>query len=113
MRISVLVMLIVFAAVSCTSNDDRQGDGQVGNGMLRIVMRWAGDDFAAQQDLAIRDQIAQHLVDSGAGKLVRTGTGMGWMDIVIEVQNKERARQEIVAIVNRIAPGFRLTIEAP
>jgi len=44
---------------------------------------------------------------------VRTGTGMGWMDIVIEVQNKERARREIAAIVKRIAPGFRLTIEAP
>ena len=113
MRISVLVMLIVFAAVGCTSDEDRQSNGQLGSGKLRIVMRWAGDDFAAQQDLAIRDQVAQHLVDSGAGKLVRTGTGMGWMDIVIEVQNKESARQEIAAIVNRIAPGFRLTIEAP
>ena len=113
MRIPVLFILIVFAAVRCTSDEDRQRTGQLDSGQLRIVMRWAGDDVAAQQDLAIRDQIAQHIVDSGAGKLVRTGTGMGWMDIVIEVQNKERARQEIVAIVNRIAPGFRLTIEAP
>jgi hypothetical protein len=112
MRISVLVLLFAFAAVSCTSDEDSQSKGQRG-GMLRIVMRWAGDDFAAQQDLAIRAQIAQYLVDSGAGKLVRTGTGMGWMDIVIEVQNKERARREIAAIVKRIAPGFRLTIEAP
>ena len=106
-------MLIVFAAVGCTSEEDRQSTDQLGSSKLRIVMRWAGDDFAAQQDLAIRDQVVQHLVDSGAGKLVRTGTGMGWMDIVIEVQNQERARQEIAAIVNRIAPGFQLTIEAP
>jgi hypothetical protein len=113
MRISALLLLIMFAAVCCTSDEDRQSNGKLGNGMLRIVMRWAGDDFAAQQDLTIRDQVAQHLVDSGAGKLVQTGTGMGWMDIVIEVQNQERARQEIAAIVNRIAPGFQLTIEAP
>jgi hypothetical protein len=76
-------------------------------------MRWAGDDFAARQDLVIRDQVAQHIVDSGVGKLVRTGTGMGWMDIVIKVQNKERARRKLIAILKRIAPGFRLTIEAP
>jgi hypothetical protein len=38
---------------------------------------------------------------------------MGWMDIVIEVQNKERAKRKIIAAVKRIAPGFRLTIEAP
>jgi hypothetical protein len=113
MRISVLVLLIMFAAVSCTSDEDRQSTGKPGSDKLRIVMRWAGDDFAAQKNLAIRDQVVQHLVDSGAGKLVRTGTGMGWMDIVMEVQNQERARQEIAAIVNRIAPGFRLTIEAP
>jgi hypothetical protein len=113
MRISVLVMLIVLAVVGCTSDEDRQSTGQPSSGKLRIVMRWAGDDFAAQQDLTIRDQVVRHLVDSGAGKLVRTGTGMGWMDIVLEVQNQERARQEIAAIVNRIAPGFRSTIEEP
>ena len=113
MRILVLFILIVFAAVRCTSDEDRQSDGGFDSGQLRIVMRWAGDDFAARQDLAIRDQVAQHLVDSGAGKLVRTGTGMGWMDIVIEVQNKERAKRKIIAAVKRIAPGFRLTIEAP
>ena len=113
MRISVLILLILSAAVSCTRDEDGQSKDQPGNGMLRIVMRWAGDDFAARQDLAIRDQVAQHLVDSGAGKLVRTGTGMGWMDIVIEVQNKERAKRKIIAAVKRIAPGFRLTIEAP
>ena len=105
-------MLIVFAAVSCTSDEGYQSTGQLGSGMLRVVMRWSGDDFAAQQDLAIRDRVAQHLVDSGMGKLVRTGTGMGWMDIVIEVRNEERARREIAAIVKRIAPGFRLTIES-
>ncbi|MGW8187164.1 MAG: hypothetical protein ACWGNK_07850 [Desulfobacterales bacterium] len=113
MRISVLVLSIMFAVVCCTRDEDAQSRDRVGNGRLRIVMRWAGDDFAAQQDLAIRDHVAQHLVDSGTGQLVRTGTGAGWMDIVIEVQNKERARQEIVAIVKQIAPGFRLTIEAP
>lgn len=113
MRISLIGLLIGFVVIGCTGDEDRQRTGRLDSGQLRIVMRWAGDDVAAQQDLAVRDRIAQHIVDSGAGRLLRTGTGMGWMDILVEVQNKERARQEIVAIASRIAPGFRLTIESP
>ena len=56
---------------------------------LRIVFRWPGDDFASKQDLETRDRIGRLLVENRLGKVVRTGTGMGWMDLVLELENNE------------------------
>ena len=110
MRISVLVLLILFAAVSCTSDEDRQGKGRLDSGMLRIVMRWAGDDFASQNQLAVRDEIARNIAESGKGIILRTGTGMGWMDIIVEAR-ENKAHTAIEAIVKEHAKGFAFSIE--
>ena len=110
MRISVIVVLIVFAAVRCTSDEDRQGTGRLDSGILRIVMRWAGDDFASQHQLAVRDEIARNITESGKGIILRTGTGMGWMDIIVEVR-ENKARTAIEAIVKEDAKGFAFSIE--
>jgi len=110
MRISVLVILIVFAAVRCTSDEDRQSNGGFDSGQLRIVMRWAGDDFASQHQLAVRDEIASTIAESGRGIILRTGTGMGWMDIIVEAREDD-ARTVIEAIVKKHAKGFAFRIE--
>ncbi|MEN8692924.1 MAG: hypothetical protein AB1Z18_06095 [Desulfobacterales bacterium] len=110
MRISVLVILIVFAAVRCTSDEDRQSSGGLDSGQLRIVMRWAGDDFASQHQLAVRDEIARNIAESGRGIVLRTGTGMGWMDITVEAREDE-ARTAIESIVKKHAKGFVFSIE--
>lgn len=110
MRISVIVVLIVFAAVRCTSDEDRQGTGRLDSGMLRIVMRWAGDDFASQHQLAVRDEIARNIAASSRGIILRTGTGMGWMDIIVDARG-DSARTAIEAIVRKHAKGFAFSIE--
>jgi len=110
MRISVLFILIVFAAVRCTSDEDRQGDGGFDSGQLRIVIRWAGDDFASQHQLAVRDEIASAIAESGRGIILRTGTGMGWMDIIVEAREDD-ARTVIEAIAKKHAKGIAFSIE--
>jgi hypothetical protein len=110
MRISVIVVLIVLAAVRCTSDADRQGTGRLDSGMLRIVMRWAGDDFASQNQLAARDEIARNIAESGRGIILRTGTGMGWMDIIVQAREDD-AHTVIEAIVKKHAKGFVFSIE--
>ena len=110
MRISVLVMLIVYAAVGCTSDEDRQDTGRLDSGKLRIVMRWAGDDFASQHQLAVRDEIARNIAASGKGIILQTGTGMGWMDIIVEAR-ENKAHMAIEAIVKEHAKGVAFSIE--
>ena len=79
-------------------------------GTLRIVFRWPGDDFASRQELQIRDRIQGAIAKKGLGRVVRTATGRGWMDIVVEVKNKNDARTEIEAVIKRVFPDAEFTI---
>ena len=78
---------------------------------LRIVFKWPGDDVASRQDLAIRDKIGDLIRERGVGKIVRVGTGMGWMDILIEVADKDNATPQLEAIIKETAPAIIFTIE--
>ena len=78
---------------------------------LRIVIRWPGDDFASKQDLEVRNNIERLIAGRSVGKIIRVGTGMGWMDISLEVEDKALARSEIAEIIQAVAPTIKFTIE--
>ena len=78
---------------------------------LRIVFKWPGDDFGSREDLAIRDRISALIRQRGVGRIIRTGTGMGRMDIYFEVQDKDNANPELEAIIKELAPKINYSIE--
>ena len=78
---------------------------------LRLVIRWPGDDFASRQDIETRDKIQNLIFERRVGKIVSAGTGMGWMDIVIKVKDKQAARSAISQIMRTAAPARKFTIE--
>jgi len=78
---------------------------------LRVVIRWPGDDFASRQDIETRNKIESLILERNVGKITRVGTGMGWMDIVVEVKNKQVARSSISEIMRSVAPTRKFTIE--
>jgi len=97
---------------SCSEGEPPASVSKGSDKNLRLIIKWPGDDSASKQDLALRDKIAQHLVKENVGKILRSGTGMGWMDIVLEVEDPDRARTEIEAIVRATAPEAKFTIQA-
>ena len=78
---------------------------------LRIVFNWPGDDFASQQNLAIRDKIGELIRERGVGKIMRSGTGMGWMDIIIEVKDKDIAIPKLESIIKETGSELDFVIE--
>lgn len=94
-------------AVEKPPTDDKTGAYST----LRIVFKWHGDDFASRQDLAFRDKIEELIRERGVGKIVRAGTGMGWMDILIEVKDKDIAIPELNSIVKETGTELYFTIE--
>lgn len=86
-------------------------DKTVTHHTLRIVFKWPGDDFASQQDLAIRDKIEELIRASGVGKIIRAGTGMGWMDIFIEVKDRDIAIPKLESMIKETGFERNFTIE--
>jgi hypothetical protein len=78
---------------------------------LRLVIRWPGDDFASKQDIETRNEIERLIFERKVGKIISVGTGMGWMDIVVEVKDKQIARSSISEIMRFVAPTRKFTIE--
>ncbi|MGA7145130.1 MAG: hypothetical protein WBY47_11550 [Desulfobacterales bacterium] len=78
---------------------------------LRLVIRWPGDDFASRQDIETRDKIQILISERKVGKIISAGTGMGWMDIVVKVRDKQAARSSISRIMHAAAPTRKFAIE--
>ena len=78
---------------------------------LRVVIHWPGDDFASRQDIETRNKIESLISERKVGKIIRIGTGMGWMDIAVEVKDKQVARSSIAEIMRIVAPTRKFTIE--
>jgi ribosomal protein S19 len=78
---------------------------------LRVVIRWPGDDFASRQDIETRNKIESLIFERNVGKIISVGTGMGWMDITVEVKDKRVARLSISEIMSIVAPTRKFTIE--
>jgi hypothetical protein len=79
-------------------------------GVIHIVFKWPGDDFASLQELEIRDKIARTIEERGIGTVTSVGTGMGTMEIVVKVEQQKTARSGIEAITREIAPDMKSTI---
>jgi hypothetical protein len=79
--------------------------------VLRLVIRWPGDDFASRQDIETQNKIQNLISERKVGKIISAGTGMGWMDIVIRVKDKTIARSSISEIMRIAAPTRKFTIE--
>jgi hypothetical protein len=78
---------------------------------LRIVFKWPGDDLASRQDLAIRDKIGDLIRVRGVGKIIRAGNGMGWMDILVAVEDEDSATPKLEAIIKETESAIIFIIE--
>ena len=118
-RLAFLLFVFVFLlAAGCGDNESANAvkkppvDYKTGaHNTLRIVFKWHGDDFASTQDLAIRDKIGNLIRERGVGKIIRIGTGMGWMDILIQVEDKDDAIPKLKSIIKETGAKLNFTIE--
>ena len=79
--------------------------------VLRIIIKWPGDDFASKQDLETRGKIEKLIVERGVGRILRNGTGMGWMDIFVGAEDSESAKKAIDKIMEEVVPKIKYLIE--
>lgn len=114
----ILFLAAVLTAIGCSDDAPHKETAKTtetesihNESMLRVVIRWPGDDFASKQDIETRNKIQNLISERNLGKVVRAGTGMGWMDIIVEVKDKKVARSSISEIMRIVAPARKFTIE--
>jgi|GEM_PF-778030 len=106
----VLAAVLMVFALGCAEDRPPDMTNHADRSTLRIVFKWPGDDMAGRQALEARDRITRRIVQAGIGRLIRSGTGMGWMDILVEVDNRESARTEIEQIIRELSPDSKFNI---
>jgi hypothetical protein len=114
----ILSLAVLLTVIGCSDDEPHKETAKTSEtGMihnestLRVVIRWPGDDFASRQDIDTRNRIQNLISEKNVGKVVRVGTGMGWMDIIVEVKDNKVARSSISEIMRMVAPERKFTIE--
>ena len=121
MNIKLVLILYLIALLTVINCSDDVQQGKIAKtsergtmqdeNTLRLVIRWPGDDFAARQDIETRNEIESLILERNIGKIIRVGTGMGWMAITVEIKDKQIARSAINEIMRTAAPTRKFTIE--
>ena len=113
----ILMAVILLLIVNCSNSDPSQtpqspelSSGNQPEKKFRILFRWPGDDFATKQQLEVRDKIERLISERRIGRVIQSGTGLGWMDIVIQAKEKETAKERVKKIIKENAPNARFTI---
>ncbi|MFO0808896.1 MAG: hypothetical protein U0746_09760 [Gemmataceae bacterium] len=78
---------------------------------LLVEIELAGDEFAADEELDIRDRLVAVIEDRGIGEVGGFGSGSGGMDVSVLVRDEAAGREQVAAVVRELAPGATFTIE--
>jgi hypothetical protein len=111
-----LLFLSLFVLMTCNGGEQAEvaefsDSGTAGE--LRLIIRWGGDDFASRQDLELRSSIEALIEERHVGRVLRSGTGMGWMGVWVKVENKTEAKKALEVIMKEIAPRSDYSISFP
>jgi len=84
---SMLIACILLSITACTENKssefNKKIEGRMGVKTIRIVFSLPGDDIGSPEYRDILDKIMDSIIRTEAGAIIRSGFGMGTMDIVI------------------------------
>lgn len=113
-RKSGLIACILLSIIACTENKSSEFSKKIGerSGVktIRIVFSLPGDDIGSPEYRDILDKIRDSIIRSEAGVIVRTGFGMGTMDIVIRT-SVEQPTKELRRIIFSQFPKAKYRIE--
>jgi len=111
---SMLIACILLSITACTENKssefNKKIEGRMGVKTIRIVFSLPGDDIGSPEYRDILDKIMDSIIRTEAGAIIRSGFGMGTMDIVIRT-SIEQPTEKLSRIVLSQFPKAKYRIE--
>jgi len=109
-----LIACLLLSITACTENKSPEFNKTIeekpGLKTIRIVFSLPGDDIGSPEHQDILNRIKDSIVRSETGVIVRSGFGMGTMDVVIRT-SREQPREMLSGIVLGQFPKARFRIE--
>jgi hypothetical protein len=113
-RKSMLIACILLSIMACTENKssefNKKTEERSGARTIRIVFSLPGDDIGSPEYRDILDKIIDSIIESEAGVIVRSGFGMGTMDVVIRT-SIQQPTEKLSRIVLSQFPKAKYRIE--
>jgi hypothetical protein len=72
---------------------------------IQISIKLIGDGFASPTEMIDRDLIEETIEEQGIGEIVQAGSGMGFMDLAVEVSDATTA----LATLEKLIADMNLT----
>ena len=67
---------------------------------LIVKLKLAGSGMASREELRMRQMIEDDIEKRGIGSIADTGSGEGWAHIQVTVDDKERAFEELLRLID-------------
>jgi len=114
-----MLVFVVVAAVGCR-NETRSSAADVvkqtvdearNKAKLNVQIRLAGNDFPTRDELALRRKLESDVEHEHIGTVLDAGSGAGYMDFTVEVDETVTTIPKIRTILNRVGLLNRSTIK--
>ena len=113
LKLLILFTALLFFIVTCRQNafeEKPKEETAFVKGNYRIIFSLPGDDFASAVELEQLQTLKREILKHGAGKPVGTGSGMGNMVLIVNI-NSEEAMSTIIGIIDDNYPLAKYKIE--
>ena len=113
LKLLILFAMLLFFIVTCGQNtfeEKFKEETAFVKGNYRIIFSLPGDDFASAVELEQLQTLKGKILKQGAGKAVGTGSGMGNMVLIVNI-NSEEAMSTIIGIIEDNYPLAKYKIE--
>jgi hypothetical protein len=78
---------------------------------LLVEIELAGEGFAEDEELDLRDRLVAAVEARGIGEVGGYGSGLSGMDVSVLVRDEQIGREQVTTLVHELAPGAPFTIE--
>jgi len=113
LKLLILFTAFLFFIVTCGQNafeEKSKEETAFVKGNYRIIFFLPGDDFASAVELEQLQTLKEKILNQGVGKPVGTGSGMGNMVLIVNI-NSEEAMATIIGIIDDNYPFAKYKIE--
>lgn len=104
-----LLAATILLLTGCSADSRPRREDTYYDVWINIVL--SGEGFASSSELELRDRVEQLIVERSVGEVVGAGSGLGTMDISVQVLDRNLAQTQISQIMEEVDPDVKYSLQ--